>query len=447
MSTRHSFLSTTGLIRPPSAASFIDDAAAAPHRHARPGGTKPGRRTHKPTTPVPSAGPSSGSSPSRASRTKAGIVPLGPAFVVGIAVLLSLLFILAISCAFIADEDERPMFAALLDDAAANTPGIVLVGDDVDVDIDEPALTIRWSIVGCGPDFVLPGSEGAHGSAGCGLPAMPLSIFVDGANEPTTTYNPAFFPFLNSSGGRNDIQNMFQFDDDHVLDVHQARKYPFDTYLLTSTIRAVSLTNNQSLPIQRLSTIALTSSFAIRSTDTASYTQSADGSRAASRDLTLVVSRPAEARMYALLLFGVSWMLAHATMALVAFSWRVEGAERIFKHLAATLIVILLIPQLRNAMPDAPDLDGECPFVEYAIGFFPQMLVCAISALTLLAMMVKRELQALEESVVPEETRKEAPASLSTGLLRMRRGGSSVDINHMRNFSRTLSGFGRPAGL
>ncbi|KAI0823933.1 hypothetical protein BC628DRAFT_1420370 [Trametes gibbosa] len=438
MSTRHSFLSTTGLIRPYSAASFSGDAATAPH--ARTGGTKPGRRTHKPTTPIPSTGPS----PPLAPRTKAGIVPLGPAFIVGIAVLLSLLFTLALSCAFIADEDERPVFAAILDDAAANTPGIVLVGDDVDVDIDEPALSIRWSIVGCGPAFVLPGSEGSHGSEGCGLPAMPLSIFVDGGLVPVAMYDPAFFPFVNSSGRRNDIQNMFQFDDDHVLDVHQARLYPFDTYLLTSTLRAVALTDNQTLPLQRLSTISLTSSFAIRSTDAPSYMQHPDGLRVPSRDLMLVVRRPAEARMYALLLFGASWMLAHATMALVAFSWHVEGAERTFKHLASTLMIILLIPQLRNAMPDAPDLDGV---LIDAIGFFPQMLVCAVSALMLLATMVKRELQALEESIVPEEERKEAPAPLSTGLLRMRRGGASVDISHMRNLSHTLSGFGRPAGL
>lgn len=74
------------------------------------------------------------------------------------------------------------------------------------------------------------------------------------------------------------------------------------------------------------------------------------------------------------------------------------------------------------------------------------MLVATVSALMLIATMVKKELQELDEIAVPDlEDRKEAPAPLSTGLLRMRRGGASVDINHIRNFSRTLSNLGRPA--
>ncbi|KAI0670830.1 hypothetical protein C8Q78DRAFT_1129732 [Trametes maxima] len=434
MSTRHSFLSTTGLIRPPSVASVAEEPLPFPYRHARSGGTKPRRRTpntetqpaNKPLAPLP---------------TRAGIVPLGPAFLIGIAVLLSLLFTTALSCAFIPDEDERP-FAAVLENAAANTPGIVLIGDDVDVDIDEPAITIRWSIIACGPDFVLPGSEGTHGSLSCGLPVMPLAVFVDGDKEPATTYDPSLFPFLIDGGQRN-RRNMFQFDDDHVLDVHQARNYPFDTYVLTSSLRAVSTADNASLPIQRLSTISLTSSFVVTSSDTASYLKGINDTQEPSRDLTLQVVRPAEARMYALLLFGISWMLAHATMALVVFSWNLEGAERLPKYLASTFIVILLIPQLRNAMPDGPDFDGESSRFYDSIGFFPQMLVSAVSAIMLIAMMVKREIQAFEDSVIPEEVRKEAPGPISAGLLRMRRGGASVDINHVRNLSRSLSVFGR----
>ena len=56
---------------------------------------------------------------------------------------------------------------------------ILLLGENVDVDVDEPAITIRWSLVGCGPGFVLAGSEGIHGSMGCGTPNVSLSIFVD----------------------------------------------------------------------------------------------------------------------------------------------------------------------------------------------------------------------------------------------------------------------------
>ena len=90
----------------------------------------------------------------------------------------------------------------------------------MDVDVDEPALTIRWSIIACGQAFILPGSGGAHGSADCGLPAMSLSLFVDGSvhsthcrmirtyldysgSDPAATYDPTLFPYSNDSGQRN----------------------------------------------------------------------------------------------------------------------------------------------------------------------------------------------------------------------------------------------------
>ena len=74
-----------------------------------------------------------------------------------------------------------------------------------------------------------------------------------------------------------------------------------------------------------------------------------------------------------------------------------------------------------------------------AIGFFPQMLTSAASVLMLIAMSVKRELEILDSSPAVEERIKEVPAPLSTGLMKMRRGGASIDIGHMRNLSRTFS--------
>ncbi|TBU27219.1 hypothetical protein BD311DRAFT_761042 [Dichomitus squalens] len=49
----------------------------------------------------------------------------------------------------------------------------------------------------------------------------------------------------------------------------------------------------------------------------------------------------------------------------------------------------------------------------------------------------------LDESAAVVEFQKEAPAPLSTGLLRMRRGGSSVDIRHIRDFSINRPAYGR----
>ncbi|KAI0755042.1 hypothetical protein C8Q80DRAFT_1142550 [Daedaleopsis nitida] len=437
MSTRHSFLSTTGLIRPSSVLSTasVAESSYTSHYHSRTGSIKHGRRpTAKNTaTPPPPL-------PKIPLTTKAGIIPLGPTFLVAMAVGLSLLFILVMTCAFIPDENEKPAFAGMLDDVAENTPGIVLIGDDVVVDVDEPALTIRWSIIACGPSYVLSGSEGTHGSGKCGLPAMPLRIFVDGGEDPAATYDPSTLPFFDGSGKRHSIQNMFQFDDDHILDVHAARLYPFDTYHLTSTIRAVSTENNTNVPIQRLATISLTSSFASVSNDSPSFIKTSDGVEQPSRDLDLQVFRPGEARAFTLLLFGASWMLAHATIGLIFLSWHMSEAEKVLKYLASTFVIMLSIPQLRNAMPDAPGFDGV---LIDAIGFFPQMIVSAVSGIILFSMVVKRELQRLDDVAPKTEDKKEAPAPLSTGLLRMRRGGASVDISHVRNVSRSISGLGR----
>ena len=60
-----------------------------------------------------------------------------------------------------------------------NLEQIVLIGESVDVDVDEPSITIRWSILACGPGYVLPESSGIHGSDSCGLPTFPILIFVD----------------------------------------------------------------------------------------------------------------------------------------------------------------------------------------------------------------------------------------------------------------------------
>lgn len=47
------------------------------------------------------------------------------------------------------------------------------------MDIDEPSVTIRWSVVACGDDFMLPGSAGVHGTQSCGLPDTAMYFFVD----------------------------------------------------------------------------------------------------------------------------------------------------------------------------------------------------------------------------------------------------------------------------
>ena len=159
------------------------------------------------------------------------------------------------------------------------------------------------------------------------------------------------------------VQNLHQFDSDNVLNVHEARLYPFDTYKLTSTLRAVDSSTNQIMPIMRLLTITDTSSFIVSSSDSASYYTSANDSsvQVPSRNIQLDMKRPGEARFFALMLFGVSWMLAHATVAYVALAWKADDTEKTVKYLVFSVLTMLVIPQIRNAMPDAPGYDGMLP--------------------------------------------------------------------------------------
>ena len=263
------------------------------------------------------------------------------------------------------------------------------------------------------------------------------------------------------------IQNLCQFDSDHVLDVHQARLYPFDTYELTSTLR---VTDGDKAPvtIKAMSTVKLTSSFAITPTVVDSYMNSGNVTGPSS-DIILKIRRPAEARLFALLLFCTSWMLAHATMIAVVLSAMQGDALRTPQYILFVLVVLLAIPQLRNAMPDAPGFDGKCyTFLNFrrvgpnkpiqgscsvglvywcckfsstdrradSIGFFPQMICTAFAGLLLfisIAHKVLAEIHAHEEEV--EEKAKEKALPQPKGLERLRRQGSSVDFRHARRWS------------
>lgn len=144
------------------------------------------------------------------------------------------------------------------------------------------------------------------------------------------------------------------------MDVHEARLYPFDTYHLTTTVRAVDASTNNTIPITRLLTITDTSSFVISPSDSNSYVVSAEsqGAQLPSRDLEIAIVRPGEARLFALMLFGVSWMMAHATVAYVALAWKSKGSECVLRYLAFCLVTLLALPGVRSAMPDAPGYDG-----------------------------------------------------------------------------------------
>ncbi|GBE85024.1 predicted protein [Sparassis crispa] len=315
---------------------------------------------------------------------------------------------------------------------------IVLLGENVDIDVDEPSVGLRWSIVACGTDFVLPGSEGIHESSSCGLPNIPLDIFVDSDVDPAAKYDPAQFPVVNGTGQRLSVQALFQFGRDHVLDVHEDYLYPFDTYRLTTTLRATSAGSNNTgdpIAISTLTTITKTSSFVVQPEDINSYALASDGSHVPSQDLNLLIQRPGVARAITMLLFSVNWMLAHSTIGFVAVSWLSSDGEKIRRYLTFIFVIVLAIPEIRKTMPDAPGFDGV---LLDSIGFFPQMLITGMSAIVLLCMIAKRELELSFEPRPSSELPHRKPRvsmHFSKEVRNLRRGGTSVDFREARSWT------------
>lgn len=166
------------------------------------------------------------------------------------------------------------------------------------------------------------------------------------------------------------IQALIQFDSDHVLDVHNTRLYPFDTYLVSTSLRvSTSTSSDEEVPVtlSSLPVLREVSSFSIEAQDSLLLT--GDGFPA--RHLELRVHRPRSAKAYAMLLFSTNWLLCHFNLAIVAlYAFRTFGTDGhssskegrskgATKLLAGVLAVLLVIPQLRDAMPDAPGFDGK----------------------------------------------------------------------------------------
>lgn len=328
-----------------------------------------------------------------------GIVPLQNVTILIFTLIFSLLFILALSCSFLGgDVEDGPIFKSMLNDIATDDPGVVLLGENIDIDLDEPSVTVSWSLVACGDGFELDGSSGIHGSQ-CGLPSMALWIYADNSPEPAVIYDPAAIPLVRKTGQRRRIENFVRFDSDHTLDVYKARLYPFDTYFLASTLRAVDA-SNATVPIRKLSTIEQVTSFVVATSDVESY-EIINGTQVPTRDFDLFVTRPGQLRSYTMLLFGINWMLCHVTIGHVIFARRLVDIKSMTKHLVSAFAILLVIPQLRNSMPDSPDFDDSA--LIDCIGFIPQMIISALCVLTILLIIMLREYDEMEGKQTPRQ--------------------------------------------
>lgn len=101
------------------------------------------------------------------------------------------------------------------------------------------------------------------------------------------------------------------------------------------------------------------------------------------------------------------WVLTHICIGYTVLANRSPATHPILKHLALTAAILIILPQLRAAMPDSPGLDGFLIGKLFAvpsmakvqqctdtIGFFPQMIICAICLITVLLSAVSRDVDA-----------------------------------------------------
>lgn len=145
--------------------------------------------------------------------------------------------------------------------------------------------------------------------------------------------------------------------------MHDSRLYPYDTYLVSTSLRATSSNSTMkdiSVPIIGMPVVEFMPSFTVSAHDT-DVAISVDGDTTDGRLLELRIRRPGHARVYAMLIFGVNWALCHFNLGIALLS-ALQGsrlmAMGILSRLAGTAIVLLVIPQLRGTMPDSPGFDG-----------------------------------------------------------------------------------------
>lgn len=146
--------------------------------------------------------------------------------------------------------------------------------------------------------------------------------------------------------------------------MHEAHLYPFDTYVLSSTLRASSPTNSMNttvdVPIRKLFAVEEADSFSISVNDAESYVRSTvNGTETPGRDMDMHISRPSAARALTLLLFAVGWTLAHISMGTFIMARRSSERRGVRGFILCAFAVLVALPQLRNSMPDAPGMDGE----------------------------------------------------------------------------------------
>jgi hypothetical protein len=151
---------------------------------------------------------------------------------------------------------------------------------------------------------------------------------------------------------------LVSFETDFVLDVRKAFLYPFDSYSLASTFSAKSA-NNETIPVRRIFSNDQAMGFDIETQDMDNFRTAADGSKEPARGFDMHIRRPTEVKIVTVIMFALSWMITHVAIGQAILCRRIKETKPILVHLFATGVILFMLPQLRNSMPDAPGFDGK----------------------------------------------------------------------------------------
>ncbi|PPQ91792.1 hypothetical protein CVT25_000437 [Psilocybe cyanescens] len=218
--------------------------------------------------------------------------------------------------------------------------GIFFLGHIFSIDIPGRTFDVLWIVGACG-SLLLQSSETYDlGRAACGLPNIPLSIYIN---------NTIGFKMTHSI----DIATA-QLGEKRIFD--QLFWYPFDFYHSSSNFYALNANDNTSLPIVRAVFADPVNNFAPQSIE--AETQAViNGTLVISRETFVGLQRTVNAKLYTFLLFVVNWAL---TLLVAYITMLVHVGEKLGEGIIVLpLTIILTMPTIRGLFVENPSFGAH----------------------------------------------------------------------------------------
>ncbi|TBU52741.1 hypothetical protein BD310DRAFT_939477 [Dichomitus squalens] len=275
-------------------------------------------------------------------------------------------------------------------------PGVGLALIPVNIDLSSSTLTLNWWTTGCGRLLrdrrLIPGSEKAKSALelselGCGLSQTSYSVWVDSAEQYSRNASDELILQRDNHQIRfapmetfNTLHSFTWISDDQTLASRRQHSasawYPYDVYTISTIIEAFDNIQSgpSSLPIYFLHLYGGHTGYKTR-IDSVEAVANLHDDRAVY--VTFSIRRCFGVKLFAITLFLTSYLLSciMVYIAVCAHCDRSVPDTALFLPLAN----ILLIPQLRAAMPDAPDFGVFMDLFGYYVNM---VAVCMATLLT-----------------------------------------------------------------